>query len=144
MVQCSRTITEAELQQLLKRTLEHAGRGAVTYTAAISKGEQRIAREAGWPFVVLLMDGFPPEGSESERYYKPGGVYFDACSNGKLLLLEAHESTYDNAELIARTDATLKRKAEEKHQAYAPIPHTSTRWRMIAGNVMLEMIAENE
>lgn len=147
VVQCSRTITEADLQQLLKRTLEHAERGAVTYTAAISKGEQWIARavrEAGWSLVVLLMDGFPPEGSESERYYKPGGVYFDACSNGKLLLLDAYESTYDNGELIARTEAELARKAEEKGKRYYGIPHDSTRWRMIAGNVMLYLIADEE
>ena len=32
------------------------------------------------PLVVLLNDGFPQEGSPHERYYKPGGVYFDAHS----------------------------------------------------------------
>ena len=32
------------------------------------------------PLVVLLNDGFPQEGSPHERYYKPGGVYFDALS----------------------------------------------------------------
>lgn len=145
VVQCSRSINEEDLQQQLKRTLQHAELGAVTYTAAISKGEQMIARavrEAGWPLVVLLMDGFPPAGSENERYYKPGGVYFDACLNGKLLLLEAYESTYDNLELIARTDATLKAKDEAKGYRYKPLPHDSKRWRMIAGNEMLRMITE--
>lgn len=145
MVQCSRSISEEDLQRLMKHTLQRAELGAVTYTAAKSKGEQRIARavrEAGWPLVVLLLDGFPPAGSESERYYKPGGVYFDICKNGKLLLLEAYESTYDNQELIQRTESALRRKAEAKGFTYHPLPHTSTRWRMIAGNEMLRMIAE--
>ena len=145
VVECSRDISEEDLQRLMKQTLEHAERGAITYTAAKSKGEQRIARavrEAGWPLVVLLLDGFPPAGSESERYYKPGGVYFDTCKNGKLLLLEACVSTYDNQELIERTEVTLRCKAEAKGWSYKPLPHTSTRWRMIAGNEMLGMMCE--
>ncbi len=145
IVQCSRSISEEDLQRQLKQTLEHAERGAITYTAAVSKGEQMIARavrEAGWPLVVLLMDGFPPEGSESERFYKPGGVYFDACNSGKLLLLEAYNETYENPELIEQTDVALKAKDEAKGFAYRPLPHNSKRWRMIAGNVMLEMIAD--
>lgn len=144
IVQCSRYIREEDLQRQLKQTLGCAERGAITYTAAISKGEQMIARairESGWPLVLLLQDGFPPEGSENERYYKPGGVYFDACNNGKLLLLEAHNETYENAELIERTEAELKMKAEEKGYAYQPMPHDSKRWRMIAGNEMLEMVS---
>lgn len=144
IVQCSRSISDEDLQRQLKQALEHAERGAITYTAAISKGEQMIARavrEAGWPLVVLLMDGFPPEGSESERYYKPGGVYFDTCNSGKLLLLEAYNETYENPQLTERTDAALKAKDEAKGYAYRALPHDSTRWRMIAGNVMLEMIA---
>lgn len=147
VVQCSRTISEEDLQQQMRRTLQRAELGAVTYTAAISKGEQRIARavrEEGWPLVVLLMDGFPPEGSDKERYYKPGGVYFDTCLNGKLLLLEAYESTYDNPRLIELTDAELKRKDEEKGYRYRPLPHDSKRWRMIAGNMMLGLIADEE
>lgn len=146
IVQCSRSISEEDLQRQMKQTLEHAERGAITYTAAISKGEQTIARavrEAGWPLVVLLLDGFPPEGSESERYYKPGGVYFDACNNGKLLLLEAYNETYDNPLLIERTEVAIKAKDEAKGYDYRPLPHDSKRWRMIAGNVMLEMVGED-
>ena len=145
IVQCSRSISEEDLLRQLKQALWNAERGAITYTAAISKGEQTIARairEAGWPLVVLLLDGFPPEGNENERYYKPGGVYFDACNNGKLLLLEAYNETYMHPELMARTEGELKRKAKEKRLSYMPLPHSSTRWRMIAGNVMLEMMSE--
>ena len=145
IVECSRSISEEDLQRLLKRTLEHAERGAITYTAAISKGEQMIARavrESGWPLVVLMMDGFPSAGSESERYYKPGGVYFETCNNGKLLLLEAYNKTYGNPLLIARTEAAIKAKDEAKGCAYRPLPYDSKRWRLIAGNVILEMMCE--
>lgn len=145
IVQCSRSISEENLQQQLKQTLEHAERGAITFTAAISKGEQMIARavrEAGWPLIVLLMDGFPPEGSESNRYYKPGGVYFETCNTGKLLLLEAYDETYETTLLIERTNAAIKAKDEAKGYAYRALPHNSKRWRMIAGNVMLEMMCE--
>ena len=72
IVQCSRSISEEDLLRQLKQALWNAERGAITYTAAISKGEQTIARgirEAGWPLVVLLLGGFPPEGNENERYY---------------------------------------------------------------------------
>lgn len=90
----------------------------------------------------MLLDGFPPDGSENERYYKPGGVYFDACLKGKLLLLEACNEAYANPDLIARTEAELKRKDEAKGYRYKPLPHESKRWRMIAGNVMLGMVSE--
>lgn len=143
VVECSRSIGDEELQRLLDRTLWKAEMGAVTYTAAISKGEQRIARavrEAGFPLVVLLMDGFPPAGSEMERFYKPGGVYFDVCNAGRLLLLEAKEEAYSNGEVIERTEATLALKAEKKGFRYQPIPHDSKRWRMVAGNAMLCML----
>lgn len=143
VVECSRDISDEDLQRLMGQVVRRAELGAVTYTAAKSRGEQRIARavrEAGWPLVVLMLDGFPPAGSENERFYKPGGVYFDACKNGKLLLMEAYESAYMNEELILRTEAALQRKAEEKHYCYKSLPHTSTRWRMIAGNEMLRYL----
>ena len=59
----------ANSRQTLFGKLTH--NGAVTYTAAISKGEQKIAqvvREKGFPLVVLLNDGFPAEGSPQERF----------------------------------------------------------------------------
>lgn len=46
--------------------------------------------------------------------------------------------------MIERTEAELKRKAEEKGKRYYGIPHESTRWRMVAGNVMLYLIADEK
>ena len=74
-VEMSRSATNEQIEQRLRSALAAAHDGAVTFTAAISKGEQliaRILREQGYPLVVLLNDGFPKEGSPHERYYKPG------------------------------------------------------------------------
>ena len=62
LVEMSRNATEEQVQEHLRSVLAMAHNGAVTYTAAISKGEQYIARtvrEQGYPLVVLLNDGFP-------------------------------------------------------------------------------------
>lgn len=97
LAEMTRNATDEQVQHILKSMLAAAQNGAVTYTASISKGEQFIARtlrEQGFPLVVLLNDGLPKEGSTHERFYKPGGVYFEACSHGKLLLLEPTEQTF--------------------------------------------------
>ena len=129
----------------LQSVLAAAHHGAVTYTAAISKGEQLIARtlrEQGYLLVVLLNDGFPKEGSPHERYYKPGGVYFDACSKGQLLLLEPTEQAFLDAGIHAAVEATLRRKAEARHYVYTPIPVTSQRYRFMALNEMAKRLVQ--
>ena len=132
VVEMSRSATNDEVQERLRKVLAAAHNGAVTYTAAISKGEQLIARtlrEQGYPLVVLLNDGFPKEGSPHERYYKPGGVYFEACSKGQLLLLEPVEQAFLDADIQVAVEETLRRKAEARHYTYTPIPVTSQRYR---------------
>lgn len=143
MVEMSRRATNEEVEERLRKVLAAAHNGTVTYTAAISKGEQFIARtlrEQGYPLVVLLNDGFPKEGSTHERYYKPGGVYFEACSKGQLLLLEPTEQTFLDAGIQAAVEETLRRKAEARHYAYTPIPVTSQRYRFVALNEMAKRL----
>ncbi len=145
VVEMSRSATNEEVQERLQEVLAAAHNGAVTYTAAISKGEQLIARtlrEQGYPLVVLLNDGFPKEGSPHERYYKPGGVYFEVCSKGKLLLLEPTEKAFLDADIQAAVEATLRRKAEARHYTYTPIPVTSQRYRFVALNEMAKRLAQ--
>lgn len=140
----SRSLTPEQIEAEVQEALRKAERGVVTYTAAINAGEKavsRAVREAGFPLVVMMLDGFPPEGSEAARYFHPSGVYHKACGEGLLYLMAPHADNYNNPTLIARTEAELTRKAEEKGYRYTPLPHTTTRWRMIAGNVMLKMIA---
>ena len=98
-IQCSRTIAQDELQRRYQQWMNNALQGVVSISSAISEGEKkvtRLLREAGMPLVVMLRDGFPPVGSPHERYYKPGGVYFDACASGRLLLVEPYEEVLDD------------------------------------------------
>ena len=76
----------------------------------------------------------------SKRY--PGGAYHHASGEGRLLLLAVYPENYENSKLIELTEEELKRKAVEKGLTYHPIPHDSKRWRMIAGNMMLQMVAQ--
>ncbi|MCR5533840.1 MAG: hypothetical protein K6F47_01505 [Bacteroidaceae bacterium] len=143
LVEMSRSASDEEIEKRLKEVLAAAHNGAVTYTAAISKGERiiaRMVREQGFPVVVLLNDGFPAEGSPHERFYKPGGVYFDACARGKLLLMEPTESAFVNPLVMKATEDTLQRKAEAKHYSYTPVPVESQRYRFVALNEMGRMI----
>jgi REP element-mobilizing transposase RayT len=145
VVEMSRSATNEEVQEQLRKVLAAAHNGTVTYTAAISKGEQLIARtlrEQGYLLVVLLNDGFPKEGSPHERYYKPGGVYFEACSKGQLLLLEPTEQAFLDAGIQAAVEATLRRKAEARHYVYTPIPVTSQRYRFMALNEMAKRLVQ--
>lgn len=142
---CSRSISDEDLQAQERLTLYHASHGAITYSAAISKGEQHIVRkvrEAGYPLVIVLKDGFPKTGTENERYFKPGGIYFELCAQGKLLLLEATESAYSAPSVITATEDMLYQKSLSRRHPYTPIPHTSQRWRFIAQNVMIRMMTE--
>ena len=146
VVEMSRSAINEEVQERLRTVLAAAHNGTVTYTAAISKGEQLIARtlrEQGYPLVVLLNDGFPKEGSPHERYYKPGGVYFEACSKGQLLLMAPTEQAFLDAGIQAAVEETLRRKAEARHYAYTPIPVTSQRYRFVALNEMAKRLAQN-
>ena len=145
MVEMSRSATKEEVQEQLQSVLAAAHNGTITYTAAISKGEQLIARtlrEQGYPLVVLLNDGFPKEGSPHERYYKPGGVYFEACSKGQLLLLEPTEQSFLDTGIQAAVEETLRRKAGVRHSTYTPIPLTSQRYRFVSLNEMAKRLTQ--
>ena len=63
--------------------LARARQGAVLLSPCVSEGEREIARRAfaeGLPLVVLRNKGFA-------QLEKPGGRYFDACADGRLLML---------------------------------------------------------
>ena len=133
---CSRALTQAEIDALKDKCLNEAVNGTVYVSAAISEGEKQICkalREAGCPLVVLLAEGFPEPDSPHYRYFKPQGVYFEACAAGKLLLLEPA------AEAFERTDIEAKVFAKT-----GAIPHESKRYRVVALNQMAEEIAGGE
>ena len=102
----------------------------------------RAVREQGYPLVVLLNDGFPKEGSSQERFYKPGGVYFEACSKGCLLLLEPSVSAFLSPVVKSVTEVALRRKAEAKGWSYSAVSIDSLRYRFVALNEMGRMMVD--
>ena len=139
LVEISRSASDEQVEARLKLVLAAAHNGAVTYTAAISKGEQKIARtvrEQGYPLVVLAA------GSPQERFYKPGGAYFETCSKGLLLLMEPDGSAFVNEAIMAATEETLRRKAEAKHYSYTPVPVETQRYRFVALNEIGRLLVE--
>ena len=80
-----------------------AKRGAVLISPCVSDGERQIAREAlaaGLPLITMQNKGFSP-------LQKPSGRYFDACADGKLLMLAPAAWPYQPGEKpMTRSDAT--------------------------------------
>ncbi|MBQ7652426.1 MAG: transposase [Victivallales bacterium] len=67
-------------KQELLRNIQY---GTALVTPCLSEGERDIAYAAlsnKIPLIVLKHNGF-------SRYYKPSGVFFDACADGRLLML---------------------------------------------------------
>lgn len=86
-VQCSRSISAADLQAKLAECLRAARQGAVLVSPAISQGEKAIMRAAfneGLPLIYLQENGFTD-------LAKPGGKRMDACARGQLLILAPWE-----------------------------------------------------
>ena len=130
VLQCSRRLTPEQIEARRHECLMQAANGAVFITAAISQGEKVIARslrEHGFPLIILLEQGFPNPESSHYRYYKPQGVYFEACAAGRLLLVEPHAGVLERPEIARRVTAKT-----------GNIPHTTGRYRFVAMNVIAE------
>ncbi len=101
-VQCSRSITENDLQTKLNECLRAARQGAVLVSPAISKGEKAIMRAAfdeGFPLIYLQENGFTD-------LAKPGGQRMDACARGQLLILAPWE--HHNEKMTIRRGQCLE------------------------------------
>lgn len=86
-VQCTRRLTTQQINDTCRNFLNQAQNGAVLVSPAISPGEKAVMRaafEEGFPIIILQENGFAP-------LAKPGGKRFDACAQGKLLLLAPWE-----------------------------------------------------
>lgn len=133
VIQCSRRLTQEQIDEQKAQCMTLAEQGVVHITAAISEGEKQIARalrESGYPLIILLQEGFPKPDSPHYRYFKPQGVYFEACAAGKLLLVEPHIEVLERADIVARTIAKI-----------GNIPHNTQRYRFVAMNMIAEAIA---
>ena len=96
-------VVTPEYEALKDELLTAAHHGMVLISPCISDGERQIAREAfmaGVPLVTMHNKGF-------SKYQKPSGRYFDACADGKLLMLAPAAWPYQPGEKpMTRFDAT--------------------------------------
>ena len=130
VIQCSRRLTQEQIDEQKAQCLVDAEQGYIFITAAISEGEKQIARalrEVGFPLIILLHEGFPTPDSPHYRYFKPQGVYFEACAAGKLLLIEPKAEMLERADIVKRVETKV-----------GNIPHTSQRYRFVAMNTIAE------
>ena len=136
VLQCSRSLTPEQIEERKRECLMQAANGAVFITAAISQGEKVIARslrEHGFPLIILLEQGFPKPESSHYHYFKPQGVYFEACAAGRLLLVEPHAEALERPEVAQRVIAKT-----------GNIPHTTQRYRFVAMNVVADAMCGDD
>ena len=134
VLRCSRSMTQEEIGNRKAACLEEAAMGTVFVSAAISEGEKQICRairEAEYPMIVLLVEGFPKPESPHYAYYKPSGGYFAACAEGRLLLLEVDEEAFEMPEIIERVTAKI-----------GDVPRETKRWRFMAMNEIAERLSQ--
>ena len=135
LLQCSRKLTSEQIAVRKEECLAEAANGTVFITAAISEGEKVIARalrEEGYPIIIVLEKGFPSPDSPHYRYFKPQGVYFEACAMGKLLLVEPSADALKRQDIVARVVAKI-----------GDIPHETQRYRFIAMNMIAEHLCND-
>lgn len=136
VLQCSRSLTPEQIEERRSECLMQAANGAVFITVAISQGEKVIARslrEHGFPLIILLEQGFPKPESSHYHYFKPQGVYFEACAAGRLLLVEPHAEALECPEVAQRVIAKT-----------GNIPHTTQRYRFVAMNVIADVMCGDD
>lgn len=101
-IQCSRKLTDAEIEDYKERMLGAARKGVVLVSPAISKGEKvvmRAALDAGYPLIFLSPWGF-------NSFSKPGHQYYDACAEGRFLILAPWE--HQNQRITLTRDMCLQ------------------------------------
>lgn len=133
VLKCSRKLTQEQIDTLREECLTEAANGTVFISGAVSEGEKQICRairEAGFPLIIILTEGFPEPDNPHYKYFKPQGVYFEACAAAKLLLVQPDKEILERPDIIERVSAKV-----------GDIPHESQRYRFVAMNAVAEDIA---
>ena len=108
-VQCSRRLTDEEIQATTAALLQRARQGNVLVSPAISKGEQAVMRaalDAHLPLIFLTPWGF-------NAFSKPGHQYFEACAEGRFLILAPWPHENQRIPLTRQMCLQLNTMAEE-------------------------------
>lgn len=132
MLQCSRSLTQNDIDTLREQCLSLADNGVVFISAGISEGEKQICRalrENGFPLIIILKDGFPKPDDPHYQFFKPSGAYFEACAEGQLLLLEPQPDVFLHTRI-----------AQPILQKHPQLPHDSMRFRFLALNEMARIL----
>ena len=96
-VRVSRRLSKEEIELVTAQYLEEARQGTVLVSPAISPGEKQVMRAAfneGLPTIVIMENGFTP-------LSKPHGEQFEACAQGRLLMLSPWEHHNEKRNLTA-------------------------------------------
>lgn len=108
-VQCSRRLTDEEIQATTAALLQRARQGFVLVSPAISKGEQAVMRaalDARLPLIFLTPWGF-------NAFSKPGHQYYEACAEGRFLILAPWPHENQRIPLTRQMCLQLNTMAEE-------------------------------
>jgi len=100
-VQCSRSLTDEQVADTVARMLAKARSGVILVSPAISKGEQAVMRavlDAHLPLIFLTPWGF-------NAFSRPGHQYYEACAEGRFLILAPWE--HQNQRLPLTRDMCL-------------------------------------
>ena len=114
-VRVSRRLTGQQLEVEIARYLDAARNGTVLISPAISPGEKmvmRLAFDLHLPTIVVLRTGFTP-------LSKPKGEQFDACGQGRLLMLSTWEHSNEQVKLSATDCQQMNLMALELSQLTA-------------------------
>lgn len=102
-VQLSRSLTDEQIQAKKAEFLALARQGAVLVSPAISRGEQAVMRAAldeHLPLIFLTPWGF-------NEFSKPGHQYYEACADGRFLILAPWEHQNERIPLTRTMCLTL-------------------------------------
>jgi hypothetical protein len=108
-VQLTRSLTEAQIAKERDKFLTMAKTGTVLVSPAISTGEQVVMRtvmDARLPQIFITPWGF-------NKFSKPGHQYFDACADGRLLLLAPWPHQNERIPLTRAMCLALNKMAED-------------------------------
>ena len=100
-VQCSRSLTDEQVADTVARMLAKARSGVILVSPAISKGEQAVMRavlDVHLPLIFLTPWGF-------NAFSRPGHQYYEACAEGRFLILAPWE--HQNQRLPLTRDMCL-------------------------------------
>lgn len=121
-VQCSRSLTEEQRAQTVEAYMAKARKGTILVSPAISKGEQQVMRaalDAHLPLIFLTPWGF-------NTFSRPGHQYYEACAEGRFLILAPWEHQNQRIPLTRAMCLELNQMAKDICDSQLPLATTAT------------------